>query len=319
MQPDRPAMPPPAGRPGATPGDLLAGSATGSIYDLGYRRYTGVRLGRLNAFLVLFGQSLRWTFGIGRGGRAKIVPFALAAISMLPAVITVSARALVGEGISRIPAGLPSPDGYVSAIATFLIFFVIVQAPELLGRDQRNGTLTLYFSRSIGRLEYALAKWLALAVALALIILAPQLLLFLGTVFTSIDITTGLGNGLPTVMPALASAAACAALMAGVALAIAAFTPRRAYASGAIFAVLLVLGGIVQVLVVRGTGGAWRAIALLDVTALIDGFETFAFGRDPGTIVLRSDLPSAAYAGVTLAIAAISLGVLVLRYRRISA
>ena len=62
----------------AQPPDLVAGSATGSIFDLGYRGYDGPRLGRRHAITTLFTQSLKWTFGIGRGGRAKIAPFALA-------------------------------------------------------------------------------------------------------------------------------------------------------------------------------------------------------------------------------------------------
>ena len=50
---------------------------TGSIYDLGYRRYEGPRLGRAHAVRSLFAHSLRSSYGIGRGGRAKIAPIAL--------------------------------------------------------------------------------------------------------------------------------------------------------------------------------------------------------------------------------------------------
>ena len=50
---------------------------TGSIYDIGYRRYEGPRLGRGHAIRSLFTHSLRSTFGIGRGGRAKIAPIIL--------------------------------------------------------------------------------------------------------------------------------------------------------------------------------------------------------------------------------------------------
>ncbi len=38
----------------ATPPDLVAGSATGSIFDLGYRGYDGPRLGRRHAITALF-------------------------------------------------------------------------------------------------------------------------------------------------------------------------------------------------------------------------------------------------------------------------
>ena len=61
---------------GAVRPDILAGSATGSIYDLGYRRYDGPRLGRRHALWArCTSTACGSTFGIGRGGRAKIAPF----------------------------------------------------------------------------------------------------------------------------------------------------------------------------------------------------------------------------------------------------
>jgi hypothetical protein len=55
-----------------------AGAAeTGSIYDIGYRKYDGPRLGRAHAVRSLFFHSLRSSYGIGRGGRAKIAPLVL--------------------------------------------------------------------------------------------------------------------------------------------------------------------------------------------------------------------------------------------------
>ena len=64
-----------------------ASSATGSIYDLGYRKYEGPRLGRRHAARALFGHSLRVSYGIGRGGRAKIAPIVLGGIAIIPAIV----------------------------------------------------------------------------------------------------------------------------------------------------------------------------------------------------------------------------------------
>ncbi len=69
----------------------------GSIYDLGYQRYSGVRLGRRHAVRALFSYSLRGAFGIGRSGRAKIAPFALAFLALLPALIAVGISALINQ------------------------------------------------------------------------------------------------------------------------------------------------------------------------------------------------------------------------------
>lgn len=303
----------------ALPPDLVAGSATGSIFDLGYRGYDGPRLGRRHAISSLFTQSLKWTFGIGRGGRAKIAPFALAGLTLLPAVLAVGIRALAGpatDGLTPI-----TPQNYLPFVQTFIAFFVVAQAPELLGRDQRHHVLTLYFSRALERTDYALAKYGALVCALALVLLVPQALLLLGIVFASIDLGAGLGEALPLVLPILLSTLVAAAFFSGVGLVIAAFTPRRAFASGAIVAVFLVLSGVVSVMVVEGRPrDPLRYVALLDPYALLDGLASTLFGAvSRNETVTRSGIDPAIFAAGACGVAVITLIVLVLRYRRIEA
>ena len=71
---------------GATPSPVGSSAPTtasgpgGSIYDLGYQGYEGPRLGRRSAATALFRNTLKGCFGIGRGGRAKIAPLALAGL-----------------------------------------------------------------------------------------------------------------------------------------------------------------------------------------------------------------------------------------------
>jgi ABC-type transport system involved in cytochrome c biogenesis ATPase subunit len=48
--------------------------AVGVIHDLGYRRYDGPRLGRVQIIRALIWHSFRSSWGIGRGVKAKIVP-----------------------------------------------------------------------------------------------------------------------------------------------------------------------------------------------------------------------------------------------------
>src|SRR5512146_1001834 len=74
-----------------------ASSATGSIFDLGYRGYDGPRLGRRHAVYALFIYSLRSAYGIGRSGRAKVVPIGLAILATLPAVISIAVRAFAAQ------------------------------------------------------------------------------------------------------------------------------------------------------------------------------------------------------------------------------
>ncbi len=49
-------------------------------------------------------------------------------------------------------------DFYPFQLQAPLAIFLAAQAPELLSRDQRYQVLPLYFSRPIGRSDYALAK-----------------------------------------------------------------------------------------------------------------------------------------------------------------
>jgi hypothetical protein len=94
----------------AGPGASLASQpAGGVIYDRGYRRYDGVRLGRLQIALALFWHSLRSSFGIGRGAKAKILPVIAFAALCLPAVVNAVAVAKGGPpvvfyGTSRHPS-----------------------------------------------------------------------------------------------------------------------------------------------------------------------------------------------------------------------
>jgi ABC-2 type transport system permease protein len=303
----------------AQPPDLIAGSATGSIFDLGYHGYDGPRLGRRHAISTLFAQSLKWTFGIGRGGRAKIAPFVLAGLTLLPAVLAVGIRALAGPAAERMSP--ITPQNYLTYVQTFIAFFVTAQAPELLGRDQRSHILTLYFSRALERTDYALAKYGALVCALALVLLVPQAVLLLGMIFASVDLGAGLGDALPLVLPILLSTVVAAAFFSGIALAMAAFIPRRAFSAGAIVATFLVLSGVVQILVVQGKlRDPLRYVALLDPYALLDGLASTVFGV-PGrnASVTHSGIDPAIFAAGACVVAVTTLLVIVARYRRIEA
>ena len=302
-----------------TPPDVLAGSATGSIYDLGYRRYDGPRLGRRHAVEALFVHGVRAVFGLGRSGRAKVAPLVLGGLIALPAVVSVGFGALAGgAGEEFNPITL---EGYLPFIQTLLVFFVAAQAPELLVRDQRYQVLTLYFSRALERTDYVLAKYLALLVSVGLVLALPQVVLLVGTLFATPDVGNGLAEIAPLIWPVVARTVVMAALLAGIGLLACAFTVRRAFAAGTIIAVFLILSGVVTVLVARvGLSGPVSLIALLDPFALMDGVSAFLFGAEPTSdAVSRSDLPIWLFAATAVGVALGTLGLLVLRYRRISA
>src|SRR5436309_5528570 len=143
-----PSPPPPAGR----------------IFDLGYQRYTGPREGRRRAVTALFWNGVRRAWGIGRPFRSKLAPWGLFAIALVPALIALGIAALVSDRLSPYRY-----DNYYSAVSRVILLFCAVVAPELLCPDQRQRILSLYFSRSITRLDYLAARLGALVSALLVV------------------------------------------------------------------------------------------------------------------------------------------------------
>jgi ABC-2 type transport system permease protein len=201
-----------------------AESAAGNIYDLGYRNYEGVRLGRRHAVLALYVQSLRGIFGFGRHTSSKIIPIGLTIIALLPAVIQLGVTAITPDAIE--PSGMFQPSDYYEFIQWPLVLFVAAVGPELLGRDQRNHTLSLYFSRALLRSDYVLAKLAALASALIIISLVPQLLVFAGNAFAGSDSLQYVRDNWRDIAPIVGSGILLSLFMSSIALAIASQTSR---------------------------------------------------------------------------------------------
>ncbi len=294
--------------------------SAGAIYDLGYRGYTGPRLGRASAVATLFWSSFRAAFGIGRSARAKIVPWGLGVIALLPAAIAVGITALVGERVAPF-----TYDNYLTQIQVALTLFVAAQAPELVGGDQRNHVLSLYFSHAIRRLDYAAAKLGALTAAVLLLTVVPQLVLFVGHVLSAADVLTALRDEAPKLVQVAVTSLLYSVTLAVIGLAIAAYTPRRAYATGAIIAVFLVsaiMGGILRSMDV-GAMSTWGVLldplnVLFGVAHAIFGGPTSEFTNGRG-VSISAEVPDIAYVGVLVGILAVGVVALWRRYTRIQA
>lgn len=297
---------------------VAAGSAGGSIYDLGYRGYHGPRLGRWNAVASLVRQSFRQSWGIGRTGRAKLVPFGLAAIATVPAVVALGVAALARQfaGGDVIEAASPVRyETYYPLIANVVFLFAAAQAPELLARDMRHRVLALYFSRAIRREDYALAKLAALGLAMLLLVLFPQALIFAGRALLAADIPASVADDLPRLPAIVGQALLTAAMLGALGLAIASFTPRRAFSTAAIFAVVLV--PLVAVAAIGDLAQDLAGLASLASPAdILEGANDFFYGQSRAGPT-GADLPSLAYVVAAAVIAAGASAVLVWRYRRI--
>jgi len=298
-----------------------ARAPTGSIYDLGYQGYTGPRLGRRSAVLALFFQTLRACYGIGRGGRAKIAPFVLAALAILPAVLAVGFASLAkqagGDALQDV-----SPiryESYHGLVAILIMLFCAAQAPELFGRDQRYGVLPLYFTRVLTRIDYALARLGGLIVALLIVELTPYFVLFLGRVLVASDPATGLSAELGQVPHFLLQGALVAGLLGGLAGLIAAWTPRRAYATAAIIATFIIPPIIVAIIEAQASQDLARAIILFSPADVLDGTNAAIFGSiSDSPSVQAIDLPGWAYVGAAVVGLAVSIGLVIRRYLRVA-
>lgn len=292
----------------------------GSIYDLGYRGYEGPRLGRRAAIWALLAHSVRTAYGIGRNARSKVMPVGLAVLAVLPSMLalgilmlvtTLNAPAEVVEAFSPVAYSTIFPF-----IAILVFLFCASQAPELFGRDQQMGVLPLYFSRAIGRLDYAAARFLGLFASLLVLVLVPYLLLLVGRVLVASDLFEGLAEELPSAPAALAVALMTAAVVGTLASAVASLTPRRSYATVAIIAVFLVPNIVASSLVALDTGLVGQIAAVLSPPDVLDGVNAYLFDARPDNItVLRAGIDGWVYVVAAFAWIAGSLAVLARRYR----
>jgi ABC-2 type transport system permease protein len=290
-------------------------SATGAIYDLGYQGYDGPRLGRRAAFATLFWASLRAAFGLGRSGRSKIVPWGLSAIMIVPAAVAGAIQAIAPGGLSPF-----NYDNYLWDLSPILALFVAAQAPELVSSDQRNHVLSLYFSHALARSDYALAKLGALAAALFILAVAPLLVIFFASILASTDVAGAFGDQLENLPQIIGSPVIHAVPLAALGLAIASFTPRRAYATGAIIAVYLVTGAVGEILSEAGRGRLSQVAPLLNPWVLLDGTRNWLVGKGvPGSPVSDANLDLWVFGLLTGVLTAIAIAAVLWRYRRIAA
>jgi ABC-2 type transport system permease protein len=291
-------------------------SATGAIYDLGYRGYDGPRLGRSAAVATLFWWSLRAAYALKRSGRAKIVPWGLAGLLMAPAGVSVAVAALA--------PGAPSPftyDNFLWNLQILPAIFVAAQAPELVSSDQRNRVLSLYFSHALERRDYALAKLGALTAAVFGLTLAPMLVLFVGRILLAADVVKAFGDELGRLPVVIGAPLVYAIPLAALSLAIAAYTPRRAYATGAIIATFIVGAAVAGIMGDALSGSPLgHASQLVNPIVPMDGMRTWLFGGFiADSPVEATGYPLWIFGAEWLAISVIGAAVVWLRYRRVAA
>ena len=286
--------------------------AAGTIYDLGYQRYSGTRLGRGYAIKSLLAFSIRTAFGVGRGERSKFVPVLVGAIVFLPAIVQVGVASATSQ---------PSFINYANHLrftAFLLALFSAAQAPELIVTDRQHGALSLYLSRPMSGTDYAIAKWCALVAAMLVVTLGPQLVLFGGKVLLSPTPSVVFEAEYRKLAPIFGGMFATSCFMASIGLGIGAVSTRRGYASASVIAFFLLLPAASQIITTAATGDVKRYAVLANPLLIVNGFALWLFDiearrRSP---IARAGLPGEAYLYAIIVVCVIGMTILWLRYRK---
>ncbi len=250
---------------------MSATTATGAVYDRGYRPYEGRRGGRRAATGALYRASLRRAIGLRRPWRQKVAPAVLLAIAVVPAVVNVGVvyltRDLAGEGLSFV-----TYREYVG-VSSALLLFVALVAPDVVCPDRRQGVLPLIFARPLTGRDYAVAKIGAIATCVFAFSFLPQVVLFIGQMLVSKGALEYLTDNAAVLWQVPLAAAVLALFYAVLGVAVASLTERRIVAGATLLGITLVSSTVSAILIsAAGGGGGSRSGghpgALLNVLAL---------------------------------------------------
>ena len=290
---------------------------SGNIYDLGYRTYEGERLGRRHAFEALYVYSFRAVFGLGRSGMNKVFPIGLALLALTPAGIQLAVAALAPAELELI-----KPEDYFGPAGIWIVMalFCSVVAPEIVGRDQRNRTLPLYFARALSRRDYVSAKIAALFIAVLLVLLTPQIMLFAGAALSTQQVLEYVRDNIDILPSVLGSCISTAAIMSTVSLAVASFSPKRALATGTTLTFFVIFTLLGRTLVETTTGSARDWVILLSPLDVANGINYWLFNaRPPAEIPLAlTDTPGIVFVGAALIYVGGALTILYRRFLRLN-
>jgi ABC-2 type transport system permease protein len=177
--------------------------------------------------------------------------------------VLVVVAAFVGPATNPDDFELPSYGDYYGYAMVPLALFAAVVAPLLICPDRRDRVLSLYAARPITPLDYVGARWAAFATVVLAAAWAPEAVLFTWNVLDAEQPGSFLRDNWDVVPRFLAAGAVIAVVLTTLALLVASFATRRAYATVAMLAVIFIgsaIGGIAEE---NFSGGAADAVSLV--------------------------------------------------------
>ncbi len=306
-----------AGRGGDGPG------RAGTVFDIGYRRYSGPREGRNRARWAVLKDGVRTALGLGRGARAKALPWSfvglLAAIGLVMALIAGAVDRLAGPGAAE-QMNLPSHADFYGIASIVLFLFAAVVAPKLLCRDRREGTLDLYLVRPLTGPDYVFSRWAAFLAVTTAAAWLPQVVLFAGLALGDPEPARYVADHWADVPRFLLAGVAVAAYATTLGIFVASFTERRAYAAVFLVGLFVVTTPVTSALASEIGGAAGRWISMFDLTAVPVHVNDVIFGEASGRTAgaPASEFSAPVLVGWYLAWVLVPAGVLWWRFRRVS-
>jgi len=206
----------------------------GRVFDIGYQHYDGPREGRNRSRYAVYKDGIKISLGIGRGARAKILPWMFIGVLMLigagMAFAAITIDRLTGDGTAE-TVGLPTHSDFYGIASIIMFIFAAISAPELLCPDRRDGVINLYLVRPLTGSDYIVARWAAFMTIMLMIAWLPQVILMTGLTLGSSDSFEYLKDNWQDIPKFLGAGAALATYSGTIAMLVAGFTTRRAYAS----------------------------------------------------------------------------------------
>lgn len=295
---------------------------TGTVFDTGYQRYTGVREGRNRSRIAVFKDGVRTALGLGRGGRAKILPWffiaILAVLGLIFAIIAGAADRLAGPGAAD-RMNLPSHSDYNGIASIIMFVFAALVGPELLCRDRRDGVISLYLVRPLTGSDYVASRWVAFLTVMTAAALLPQIILFLGLSMGDPQPMEYLRRHWLDVPRFLAAGLAMAVYATTLALLTASFTSRRAYASVFLVGLFLITAPFTaHDGWIGGNAGRW--ISMFNLTNIPVHVNDVIFGEisEVTSEAPARELPAQVLVGWYFAWVLVAGALLWWRYRRLA-
>ncbi len=281
-----------------------------TIHDLGYRRYEGVREGPRGAWGAIFAQGVRTMFGLGRSAKAKVVPVFVVVITALQVI-----AALFASSVSQ--GQLPVRYGNVVQGSIFLyVLFVAAQAPEIFSRDQQHRILPLVLTRASSRQAYVSARLAAIIASVFVLVFGCFLLLYLGEIGLATDPAKRFAEIGDHLWPVLGVSTLISLALGGLGAGVSAWSPRRAFATASIIALVLLTAAISEGLADLA-GVASRSAQMLNLVTSVLTFTMLMFGETNRGMESNPPLDVWMYVAQMVGYALVGVILLQLRIRRL--